>query len=292
MPIKHELPWEELPPDDLETWNTIKLILSNQELCDEQSTDLVSADAGADEMDSWIRSIFSKNLTHKNQVSELSKVKEKIAETSRSDFLSLTNKIRDELNEKSGTWFMLSQDDIDKLFIKFTEAQERESKNNSENISDYEIHYEPYDHKLFYAKWFAFSDNGDLTPLYEPGGREYAWTFNGQPKECLKSIQLNHSKSCPDIIIRSILPQPHQPHQGTEIHSILALYWCTKVLMEDGSYERCKKTTSEGIEEDWRGVYLLSSDIETFASCIKDKIMKLCRSVFTYRPFKWYRTEA
>ena len=62
MPIKHELPWEELPPDDLETWNTIKLILSNQELCDEQSTDLVSADAGADEKSTRDASTRHQNL--------------------------------------------------------------------------------------------------------------------------------------------------------------------------------------------------------------------------------------
>lgn len=290
MPIRINPPGEELPPDDRETWNKIKLILSNQELCDEQSIDIDSADAATEEMDAWISSIFSKNLTQKsprfkNQaILELSKVTGKITETSRSDFLKLTNKIR----EKSPN--MISQDEIAKMFIKFTEAQERESKNNSEKISDYEILYEPNDHHLSNSNWLEISDDGDLTPLYQPGGREFAWKFKGQPKDCLKSIQLNHSKSCPDIIITTIFLRPDQPHKGTEVHSELALYWCTKVLKKDGSYERCKKTTSEETEEDWRGILL--SDIETFASCIKDKIMKLCRTVVTYQQFVLYRTEA
>ena len=300
MPIRIKPPAKELSLDDLETWNKIKLILSNQELCDEQSIDLDSADAATEEMDSLIRSIFSKNLSggHAQRATnlatmELSKVTEKITETSLLDFLKLYKKMeKTRIGKKPLIGTKMSQVEIAKRFIKFKEAQEMEFKNNSEKISDYEIRYEPNDHRLSKSNWFEISDDGDLTPLNPNGRREFAWKFKGQPKDCLKAIQLNHSKSCPDIMITTILPQPHQPHQGTEIHSERALYWCTKVLKEDGSYERCKKTTSEGIGEDWRGIYLLPFDIETFASCIKDKIMKLCTTVFTYEKFVLYRTEA
>ena len=161
-------------------------------------------------------------------------------------------------------------------------------KNDSEKISDYELFQEPNDLVSSNTNWFEISDSGDLTPLYESGGREFAWKYNSQPKKCLKSIHLNHPKSCPDIIITTILPKPHQPNKGAVIESKIVLYWCTKVLREDGSFERSTMTTSEGLEEDWRGVYLSPSNIETLASCVKDKISKLCISVLKYERIVFY----
>jgi hypothetical protein len=279
MPIR-PMPFEkELPPEDLEKWNEIKRILTNQELCFEQHFDLDSTDTITSEEKDWTRSFLSRNPDVMKAFDE-------------SNF-STREKILVILRERAGLeQGATDHDEKTKMFTKFKEALEMKSKNDSEKISDYELLQEPNDQRFSNVNWFDISDSGDLTPLYEPGGRVFAWNLKDQMKNCLKSIVLNHPKSCPDVIITTILPRPHQPHQGTEIHSKIALYWCTKVLREDGSYERSTKTTSDGLEEDWRGVYPLSSEIETFASCIREKINKLCRTFVTYQRFVLYRTEA
>jgi hypothetical protein len=300
MPIR-PMPFEkELPPEDLEKWNEIKHILSDQELCFEQSSKVDSTDLSTEDMNSWIDSMFSQNKRGHHPITrrfkeesqaklELSKVMKEFNEKPVSEFLKKTDKIREKYRLENK---MINQDEIAKTFIKFIEYQENKSKNDSEKISDYELFQEPNDLVSSNTNWYEISDSGDLTPLYEPGGREFAWNHKDQMKNCLKSIVLNHPKSCPDIVITTILPKPHQPHQGTEIHSKIALYWCSKVLREDGSYERSTKVTSDGLVEDWRGVYPLSSEIETFASCIRDKINKLCTTFVTYQRLVLYRTEA
>ena len=291
MPIR-PMPFEkELTKKELEKWNEIKHILSNQDLCCEQSSVVDSTTQETDDLNSWIDSLFSQNKT-KSRIAEehqakleLSKVMEGFKEKTMTDiFIKVSRKIKD---HRFGDNFV-NEIEFGKALLKFLQDQEIKSKNNLEKISDYELLQEPNDQRLSNVNWFDISDSGELTPLYESGGREFAWKYNSQPKKCLKSIHLNHPKSCPDIIITTILPKPHQPNKGAVIESKIVLYWCTKVLREDGSFERSTMTTSEGLEEDWRGVYLSPSNIETLASCVKDKISKLCISVLKYERIVFY----
>ena len=297
MPIRPMPSEKELSHEDLEKWNEIKHILSNQNLCCEQSSEEDSSAPVTEDMNSWIDSMFSQNkVGHPRAIKdeiqakqELYKIMKDFDEISVPDSQKIIENIREKYRLGNR---MADQDVMVKEFFKLKEAQKTKSKNNTEKISDYELLPKSNDHRLSNVNWFDISDSGELTPLYESGGREFAWNRKDQMKNCLKEIILTHPKSCPDITITTVLPRPHQPTKGTKICSEFVLYWCTKIPKEDGSFERVTKTTSEGIEDDWRGIYLLPSDIETFASCIKNKINELCRAVMTYERFVLYKTEA
>ena len=69
MPIR-PMPFEkELTKKELEKWNEIKHILSNQDLCCEQSSVVDSTTQETDDLNSWIDSLFSQNKT-KSRIAE------------------------------------------------------------------------------------------------------------------------------------------------------------------------------------------------------------------------------